>query len=56
MIRNINNKELRTIFREIQVYGFCLVKKLITTTAKKVLLKKVIKYFNEGVTDTSKFK
>lgn len=56
MIRNINKKELRTISREIQVYGFCLVKKLITTSAKKVLLKKVIKYFNEGVTDTSKFK
>lgn len=56
MIRNLSKKELETILREIQVYGFCLVKKLITQSAKQRLISKVIKYYNESVVNNLKFK
>ena len=56
MLRNLDKKEVYKISLEIQVFGFSLVKKLITPSITKNLLLKVKKYYKEGITDVSKFK
>ena len=48
MLRKINKTEINEIQKEINVYGFCLVKNLILKEKKEFLLKKIKKIYKDS--------